>query len=105
MAPTDCGGSVRDGLDQRQVRASYADKRAILPRRSRNEHKTETVTNDRAPVAEPVSRPRSRTPATVSASEVALHLDCTLAAFVGTGRWREDATLRSIPGMPMILNR
>jgi hypothetical protein len=33
---------------------------------------TETVT-----VAKPVSRPRSRKPATVSASALALHLDCS----------------------------
>jgi hypothetical protein len=34
---------------------------------------TETI----APVAKPVSRPRSRKPATVSASALALHLDCS----------------------------
>jgi hypothetical protein len=34
---------------------------------------TETV----APVAKPVSRPRSRKPAPVSASALALHLDCS----------------------------
>ena len=33
---------------------------------------TETI----APVAKPVSRPRSRKPASVSASALALHLDC-----------------------------
>ena len=38
---------------------------------------TETVTNDRTPVAKPVPRPRSRKPATVSASALALHLDCS----------------------------
>ena len=38
---------------------------------------TETVTIDRPPVAKPVSRPRSRKPATVSASALALHLDCS----------------------------
>jgi hypothetical protein len=37
---------------------------------------TETVANDRPPVAKP-SRPRSRKPATVSASALALHLDCS----------------------------
>ena len=37
----------------------------------------ETVTIDRPPVAKPVSRPRSRKPATVSASALALHLDCS----------------------------
>ncbi|MGV7218852.1 hypothetical protein [Bradyrhizobium sp. UFLA05-112] len=35
---------------------------------------TETVTNDRPPVA---SRPRPRKPATVSASALAVHLDCS----------------------------
>jgi hypothetical protein len=30
-----------------------------------------------APVAKPVSRPRSRKPATVSVSALALHLDCS----------------------------
>jgi hypothetical protein len=34
---------------------------------------TETI----APVAKPVSRPRSRKPASVSASALALHLDCS----------------------------
>ena len=38
---------------------------------------TETVTTDRPSVAKPVSRPRSRKPATVSASALALHLDCS----------------------------
>ena len=37
----------------------------------------ETVTTDRPSVAKPVSRPRSRKPATVSASALALHLDCS----------------------------
>ena len=37
----------------------------------------ETVAIDRPSVAKPVSRPRSRKPATVSASALALHLDCT----------------------------
>ena len=37
----------------------------------------ETVAIDRPPVAKPVSRPRSRKPATVSASALALHLDCS----------------------------
>jgi hypothetical protein len=36
---------------------------------------TETVTIDRPSVAKPVSRPRSRKPATVSASALAVHLD------------------------------
>ena len=38
---------------------------------------TETVTIDRPSVAKPVSRPRSRKPATVNASALALHLDCS----------------------------
>ena len=38
---------------------------------------TETVTGDRLPGAKPVSRPRSRRPASVSASALALHLDCS----------------------------
>ena len=37
----------------------------------------ETVSIDRPSVAKPVSRPRSRKPATVSASALALHLDCS----------------------------
>ena len=38
---------------------------------------TETVAIDRPSVAKPVSRPRSSKPATVSASALALHLDCS----------------------------
>src|SRR6266481_3361996 len=37
----------------------------------------ETVTIDRPSVAKLVSRPRSKKPATVSASALALHLDCS----------------------------
>ena len=37
----------------------------------------ETVAADRPPVATAVSRPRSRKPATVSASALALHFDCS----------------------------
>jgi hypothetical protein len=37
----------------------------------------ETVSVDRPSVAKPVSRPRSRKPTTVSASALALHLDCS----------------------------
>jgi hypothetical protein len=37
----------------------------------------ETVAIARPPVAKPVSRPRSRKPATVSASALVLHLDCS----------------------------
>src|SRR6185436_16853849 len=47
-----------------------------LPRRNRSD----VDDRDRhhwSPVAKPVSRPRSRKPATVSASAMALHLDCS----------------------------
>ena len=37
----------------------------------------ETATLDRPPVTKPVSRPRSRKPATANASALALHLDCS----------------------------
>jgi hypothetical protein len=37
----------------------------------------ETLTLDRPSVAKPVSRPRSRKPAAVSVSALALHLDCS----------------------------
>src|SRR5262245_15141895 len=43
---------------------------------------TETGTADRPSVAKPISRPRSRKPATVSASALALHLDCS-RAYIG----------------------
>ena len=42
----------------------------------------ETVTTVSPSVAKPVSRPRSRKPATVSASALALHLDCS-RAYIG----------------------
>jgi hypothetical protein len=38
---------------------------------------TENVIIDRPSIAKPVSRPRSRRPATVGASALALHLDCS----------------------------
>ena len=38
---------------------------------------TETASTDHSPVAKPVSRPRSAKPATVSASALAQHLDCS----------------------------
>jgi hypothetical protein len=41
---------------------------------------TETGTIDRPSVAKPVSRPRSRKPATVSASALAQHLDFSRTA-------------------------
>jgi len=37
----------------------------------------ESLTLDRPSVAKPVSRPRSRKPAAVSVSALALHLDCS----------------------------
>ena len=38
---------------------------------------TETVNSDGSTVTKPAARPRSRKPATVSASALALHLDCS----------------------------
>src|SRR4029077_19809347 len=52
------------------IRVSYRDETGTKTM-------TDTVANDRPPVAKPVSRPRSRKPATVSASAVAQHLDCS----------------------------
>src|SRR4029077_3151188 len=52
------------------IRVSYRDETGTKTM-------TETVANDRPPVAKPISRPRSRKPATVSASALALHLDCS----------------------------
>jgi hypothetical protein len=43
---------------------------------------TETGTVDRPSIAKPASRPRSRKAATVSASALALHLDCSRAGDV-----------------------
>jgi hypothetical protein len=37
----------------------------------------ETISIDRPSVAKPVSRPRSRKPAVVGVSALALHLDCS----------------------------
>jgi hypothetical protein len=56
---------------------------------------TETV----AHVAKPVSRPRSRKPATVSASAFALHLDCT-RAYIGKLE-AEGVILRQGDGFPL----
>jgi len=44
---------------------------------------TDTVANDRPAIAKLVSRPRSRKPATVSASALTLHLDCS-RTYVGS---------------------
>jgi hypothetical protein len=46
----------------------------------------ETVSIDRPSVAKPVSRPRSRKPAVVSASALALHLDCSMTYVVKLSR-------------------
>jgi hypothetical protein len=46
----------------------------------------ETVSIDRPSVAKPVSRPRSRKPAVVSASALALHLDCSRTYVVKLSR-------------------
>src|SRR6187399_2109856 len=54
-----------------------AASRSILLRRNRNDTMTEAVSSDGSPVAKSVSRPRSAKPATVSASALALHLDCS----------------------------
>jgi hypothetical protein len=57
----------------------------------------QTITLDRPSVAKSVSRPRSRKPATVSASALALHLDCSLA-FEGVIKRQGD-------GFPLDQNR
>jgi hypothetical protein len=63
---------------------------------------TETVTSDRSPVAK-VSRPRSRKPATVSASALAQHLDCSrtyIAKLEAEGVLHRDGS-----GFPLDQNR
>ena len=56
---------------------------------------TETVTIDRPSVAKPVSRPRSRKPATVSASALALHLDCSRTYI---GKLEAEGVFHRAPG-------
>jgi hypothetical protein len=52
----------------------------------------ETVTIDRPSVAKPVSRPRSKKLATVSASALAQHLDCSRTYIRELGRGRPGRT-------------
>ena len=65
---------------------------------------TETVPIDRPPAARAtVSRPRSRRPATVSASALALHLDCSRAYI---GRLEADGVIqRQGDGFPLDQSR
>jgi len=66
-------GSEHLGLRQRpplRCRVSYRDVTGTNTM-------AEIITIDRPSVAKPVSRPQSRKPATVSASALALHLDCS----------------------------
>jgi hypothetical protein len=63
----------------------------------------ETVTTDRPSVAKPVSQPRSRKPATVSASALALHLDCS-RAYIGKLE-AEGVIQRQGDGFPLDQNR
>ena len=60
---------------------------------------TETV----APIAKPVARPRSRKTATVSASALALHLDCT-RTYIGKLE-AEGVIQRQGDGFPLDQNR
>src|SRR6476646_12048104 len=64
---------------------------------------TETVANDRPHVAKPVSRPRSAKPATVSASALALHLDCS-RAYIGKLE-AEGVIQRQTDGFPLDQSR
>jgi hypothetical protein len=54
----------------------------MLPRRNGTNAMTETVLTDSPSVTKPVARPRSANRATVSASALALHLDCS-RAYIG----------------------
>jgi hypothetical protein len=65
----------------------------------------ETVSIDRPSVAKPVSRPRSRKLATVSASALALHLDCSRTYI---GKLEAEGVLHSAPdgsGFPLDQSR
>jgi hypothetical protein len=65
---------------------------------------TETVPIDRPPAARAtVSRPRSRKPATVSASALALHLDCS-RSYIGKLE-AEGVIQRQGDGFPLDQNR
>jgi hypothetical protein len=63
----------------------------------------ETVTIDRPPVAEPLSRRRSRKSATVSASALAQHLDCS-RTYIGKLE-AEGVLQRQGDGYPLDQNR
>ena len=64
---------------------------------------TETVAIDRPSVAKPFSRPRSKKPATVSASVLAQHLDCS-RAYIGKLE-AEGVIQRQGTGIPLDQNR
>jgi hypothetical protein len=63
----------------------------------------ETATIDRPSVAKPVSRPRSGKPATVSASALALHLDCS-RSYIGELE-AESVIQRQGDGFPLDQSR
>ena len=63
----------------------------------------ETVSIDRSSVAKPVSRPRSRKPAIVSASALALHLDCS-RTYIGKLE-AEGVLQRQSDGFPLDQSR
>src|SRR4029077_13163559 len=78
------------------IRVSYRDETGTKTM-------TETVADDRPPLAKPVSRPRSRKPATVSASALALHLDCS-RTYTGK-REAEGVIKRQGVGFPLDKSR
>ena len=63
----------------------------------------ETATTDRPSVAEPITRPRSRKAATVSASALAQHLDCS-HTYIGKLE-AEGVIQRQDDGYPLDQNR
>ena len=63
---------------------------------------TETVGSDHPPVAKPASRPRSAKPATVSASALALNLDCSRTYI---GKLEEGVIQRHGAGFPLDQSR
>jgi hypothetical protein len=64
---------------------------------------TETAAIDGPSIAKPVSRRRSAKPATVSASALALHLDCT-RTYIGKLE-AERVIKRQVDGFPLDQNR
>jgi hypothetical protein len=64
---------------------------------------TDTATIARPPVAKPVARPQSKKPATVSASALALHLDCS-RTYIGKLE-AEGVIQRQGDGFPLDLSR